>query len=89
MSKHEAMVRFVKEKVEGLSFNFSPERPASISFLTNYSQRNAACLSWSYSGRNGYTAYPASPGSVVPKRKSGQIHVDSKQIERIHRRRLT
>ncbi len=37
MSKHEAMVKFVKGKVEGLSFNFSPEKPASISFLTNYS----------------------------------------------------
>ena len=41
MSKHEAMERFVKEKVEDLSFNFSPDRPASISFLTNYSGKVA------------------------------------------------
>lgn len=42
MSKHEAMKRYVEEKVTELigkllSFNFADDSPYSVSFLTNYS----------------------------------------------------
>lgn len=43
MSKHDIITSFFKKKAEKvLNFNFSPEEDGSISFITNYSDKNVA-----------------------------------------------